>query len=254
MKPISTKNLDLYNSEKPQNGNEGQLMPLMIHLAELRKKILISFLFLCITTLIGFSASKEILRLLIDIAPKDTIFLQIKPGEFFFISLKAAFCFGFVFASPLIIWQLATFIIPGLTEKEKKITIPILISSPVFFFIGVIFAYFFVVPSMINFLFGFGKEVVSSSISIESFISFALMIMAVCGTVFLLPVVIFALASTKIVDYKMLIRQWRYAILSSLLLGAILTPTPDPFNMAIISGVLMALYFLSIGVLKIVYK
>ncbi len=251
MKPISTKKLDLYNSEKSDNSDESQVMPLILHLTELRKKALISLLFLCITTLIGFALSKEIIRLLINIAPKDTTFLQIKPGEFFFVSMKAALCFGLALASPVIIWQLASFILPGLTEKEKKITIPILLSSPAFFLIGIVFAYFFVAPSMINFLFGFGKEVISSSISIESFISFALMIMAVCGIVFLLPVVIFALASAKIVDYKMLISQWRYAILSSLLLGAILTPTPDPFNMAIISGVLIVLYFLSIGILKI---
>ena len=254
MSPTSTKELKLYEKEKIDESDNSSSMSLSIHLNELRNKIIFSLIALGIASVISFSSSKEIVRLLTNIAPQGTAFLQIKPGEFFFTSLRVALFCGLGIASPIIIWQLGSFILPGLTTKEKKATIPILSFAPVLFAVGGVFAYYFVAPSMLKFLFGFGAGVIPSSISIESFISFTLMIMAICGFTFLLPVVIFALANVGIVDSKILITKWRHAILLSLILGAILTPTPDPFNMGLVSGVLVALYFLSWGILKMIGK
>ena len=254
MKPISTKELNLYKKKNIDEADIETLMPLSVHLNELRNKIIISLFALCITVLIGFSYSRETVKLLTIIAPNGTTFLQIRPGEFFFTSLRAALFGGIISASPIIIWQLGSFILPGLTKKEKKIALPILTGAPFLFFTGVVFAYFFVVPSMLNFLFGFGKDIISTSISIESFISFTLMIMAICGCVFLLPIIILALANVGIVNSKILISQWRYAILASVIFGAVLTPTPDPFNMSIVGGILLVLYFISIGILKIIRR
>ncbi len=254
MKPISTKELDLYKKKDINNENIETLMPLSIHLDELRNKIIISLFTVCITTLIGFLCSKEIVKLLTNIAPLETTFLQIRPGEFFFTSLRVALFAGIISASPIIIWQLASFILPGLTKKEKNIAVPIVAGAPFLFFTGAVFAYFFVVPSMLNFLFGFGKDIISTSISIESFVSFALMIMAICGSTFLLPIIILALANVGIVNSEMLVKRWKYAVLSGVILGAVLTPTPDPFNMSIVSGILILLYFISCGILKIIKK
>ena len=254
MTPISTKELDLYKKRNANDFEGGPVMPLLAHLNELRNKIIISLIALCVSTLIGFSYTREIIKLLTSIAPHATTFLQIKPGEFFFTSLRVSLYIGFMLASPMIIWQLGSFILPGLSTKEKKIVLPIVTFAPVLFFLGTLFAYFFVAPSMLNFLFGFGRNIISTSISIESFISFTLMIMAICGCTFLLPIVILALANVGIVNSKMLIHKWRYAIMLSVILGAILTPTPDPFNMSIVSGVLIALYFVSLGMLKIIRR
>jgi sec-independent protein translocase protein TatC len=250
MKPLSTKDLDLYEKDD----NVGELAPLTIHLDELRNKIIISLIAFCIATILSFSFSKEVIRLLTNISPSDTIFIQIRPGEFFFSCIRISLYFGIVLSSPVIIWQLGSFILPGLKPHEKKIALPILIGAPFLFLAGSIFAYYFIAPSMLNFLFGFGESVISTSISIENFISFTLSIMAMCGLTFLLPVVIFALASVGIIDTKILISSWRYAIFGSVVLGAILTPTPDPFNMSIISGLLITLYFLSYGLLLICKK
>ncbi len=250
MNPISTKELELY--EKPESDlNDDVPIPLSEHLNDLRNKIIISLLVLLITTSIGFYLSKGIISLLTEAAPEGTTFLQIKPGEFFFCSMRVAFYFGVALALPVIIWQLGSFIVPGLKPKEKNIIIPILSGAPILFCIGSMFAYYFVIPSMLNFLFGFGKDVISTSISIESFVSFSLLIMAIFGFCFLLPIVIFALSNVGILNSEILISKWRYAILSSVILGAVLTPTPDPFNMGVVSGILIALYFLSWGVLKL---
>jgi sec-independent protein translocase protein TatC len=254
MTPISTKELELYEKHEADDFNGGPIMPLSEHLEDLRKKIIISLVSFCLFTFICFSFSGEIVKLLTEIAPKGTNFLQIKPGEFFFTSLRVSLYFGLGISLPVITWQLSSFIFPGLTQKEKKIAVPILAFSPILFFIGSVFAYFFVVPSMLNFLFGFSKGLIPSSISIESFVSFSLMIMAICGFVFLVPVVLFALANVGIINSKTLIKKWQYAILGSVILGAILTPTPDPFNMSIVSGVLIALYFLSLAIIRVVGK
>lgn len=251
--PISTKDLELYKSEAKSDritSDGGPVMPLTSHLEELRTKIIISIVALCVGVVVSFYLSKDLISFLIKIAPSGTTFLQIKPGEFFFTSLRIAFYFGLTFALPVILWQLGSFILPGLSEKEKKVSFPVIISSPVLFALGSLFAYFFVAPSMLNFLFGFGKNVIPTSISIEHFISFTLMIMAICGFAFLLPVLLISLASVGIVNSKMLFLQWRYAVIISLVLGAILTPTPDPFNMLIIAAVLAALYLFSMIVLR----
>ena len=213
-----------------------------------------SLIALFITSLGGFYLSKEIIRLLTAIAPQETLFLQIKPGEFFFASLRTALYLGILLSSPVIIWQMGSFILPGLKDKEKRIAIPILAGAPSLFCVGLIFGYYFVAPSMLNFLFGFGKEVISTSISIESYLNFTLMIMAICGFAFLLPIIIFALANAGILSSKTLSHNWRQAILSGVILGAILTPTPDPFNMAIVSGILIGLYFISFLILKVTNK
>ena len=255
MKPISTKDLQLYEPHKDKElSNGGPLMPIVDHLNELRNKILISLFALIVSSVIGFAFSRDIISLLIKIAPAGTTFIQIKPGEFFFTSFRVSLYCGLVIALPLIFWQLAGFVIPGLTDKEKKISIPIVSASPILFVFGSLFAYRFVAPSMIKFLFGFGKDVISMSISIEHFVSFTLMIMAICGFAFLLPVVLIVLANIGVVDSKILSHKWREAVLISVILGAILTPTPDPFNMGLVSGILIVLYVLSCGILKILHK
>lgn len=249
--PVTTKELDLYKKNAPSGFDGGPAMPLAEHLHELRNKILLSVFSILVTTLIGFSLSNEIIKLLINIAPSGTTFLQIKPGELFFASMKVALFFGVLTSSPLIILQLGKFVLPGLSIKEKKISISILSATPLLFCTGLLFAYFFVAPSMLNFLFGFGKDIIPSSISIESFISFTLMIMTICGCAFLLPVIMLTLANVGIINSTILLKSWRYALLSSVILGAILTPTPDPFNMSIVSGILIGLYFFSFGLLKL---
>ena len=248
--PISTKQLNIYKN-KEEGFDNGMLMPLSDHLNELRNKIIISTIALCVMTLIGFYISKQTISLLTSTVPFETTFLQIKPGEFFFTSIRVSLYIGLTLASPIILWQLISFITPGLTQKEKKAVVPIITSAPILFLFGSVFAYYFVVPSMLKFLFGFGKDVISTSISIEGFVSFTLMIMAICGFAFLLPIVILVLANIGIVNSQLLVNKWRYAILGSVILGAILTPTPDPFNMSIVSGILISLYFISVGILKI---
>lgn len=241
MKPTSTKELELY--EKDTEG--GQLIPLSSHLGELRNKIIISLTAFSIAMLMGFSFSKDIIKILTNIAPPDTIFIQIKPGEFFFSCIKIALYIGAVISSPVVIWQLSSFIFPGLKPNEKKFALPILTGAPFLFLAGSVFAYYFIAPPMLSFLFGFGENIISTSISVENFISFTLSIIAMCGLAFLLPVVIFSLAGLGIINSKLLLSGWRYAILSSVVAGAVLTPTPDPFNMFIVSGILIGLYFLS---------
>lgn len=245
MKPISTKELELYEND----AETGHLIPLSIHLTELRNKIIISLIAFSIATVIGFSISKEAIRLLTNIAPPETIFIQIKPGEFFFSCIRISLYIGIVLSSPIIIWQLGGFILPGLKPSERKVALPIFIGSPFLFLVGSIFSYYFIAPSMLNFLFGFGESVISTSISIENFISFTLSIMAMCGSAFLLPIVIFSLSGVGIISPDFLLSNWRYAVLTSVVLGAVLTPTPDPFNMGIISSLLIGLYFLSTGIL-----
>ncbi len=254
MKPTSTKELELYPEKPLQNTENAHSMPLGEHLNELRNRIIICSISIMLGIAIGFLFSRQFIYALTSIAPSDTLFFQIKPGEFFFTCFRVATFLGILLSSPVLLWQLGTFILPGLTLKEKKIAIPILVGSPILFLIGSVFAYCFVVNSMLDFLFGFGKDVISTSISIENYTSFVLLVMAICGFTFLLPIIILTLSGVGIVNSSMLMNKWRYAIFLSVVLGAVLTPTPDPFNMSIVSGILIALYFLSVLILRIINK
>ena len=246
MPPISTKDLNLYKKEDPEIE-----LPLSTHLEELRQRILISLVTLFVSFVISLLYSKNIIYYLTLIAPQDTIFIQIKPGEFFFTCMRVAFYGGFAISLPVIIFQSCNFVFPGLRENEKKLLFLMVILTPFSFILGTVFAYYAVLPSMLGFLFGFGGDMITTSISIENYIAFSIMVLAICGVAFLMPAVLFVLGKLKLISSKFLISQWRYAVLLCVVLGAVLTPTPDPFNMILISGVLVFLYIISILVLKL---
>ncbi len=254
MSPTSTKELELYQKQDTEEFDTSPSMPLSRHLEELRKKIIISFTSFSVASVLGFYFSRDFISILTNLAPSDTIFLQIKPGEFFFTAMRIAVFLGVLLSSPVIIWQLGSFIFPGLNQKERKMIMPAVAAAPALFVLGCAFAYFFVAPSMLNFLFGFGKDIISTSISIESYISFTIMIMAICGFSFLIPILILGCANVGLINSKSLIRSWRYVILASVISGAVLTPTPDPFNMSIVSGILIGLYLISYGILCVMRR
>ena len=151
---------------------------------------------------------------------------------------------------PLLLQQIESFLRPGLKDKELNLLGPILISSPILFWLGMAFAYFFTLPSLLEFLLGFGQGLVEARYGLEHFINLELSILSICGISFQLPIVLISLAQFGIVSSKGLLRLWRYVILGAFMLAAVITPTPDPLTMSILAGALLALFFLTILILK----
>jgi len=136
------------------------------------------------------------------------------------------------------------FVMPGLTDREKRwvrIAIPL---SSVFFLLGVSFCYFVMLPAAIPFLVSFLG--VKTTPRLSNYIDFITNFMFWLGVSFELPLVVFILAKIKILNASMLAKQWRIAVVVIAVVAAVVTPTPDPVNMSLMMAPLMVLYVLSI--------
>ncbi len=226
------------------------------HLTELRQRIIFS-LIICLGALIAaFYFSSAIILQLEKLAPHGATFFQLRPGELFFVHLKTASYVAFLLAYPFLLSQLKAFMWPGLKNHEKHTGNIIVISSPFLFGLGIAFAYFLALKPMLNFLFGFGLEagLVEAHYSLDYFISFVLSICFILGLSFQLPVLIFILAILNLITSAQLTKHWQIICFGVFALAAIITPTPDPFNMILVGLALIGLYGLSIFIIKLFGK
>lgn len=232
----------------------GLLTDVSEHLTELRNRLIISVIVLLAIFIIAFNFSHQIITILQALAPAGSSFFQIKPGELLMTSIKVSIFSSVVIAMPLLLQQIESFLRPGLKDKELNLLGPILISSPILFWLGMAFAYFFTLPSLLEFLLGFGQGLVEARYGLEHFINLELSILSICGISFQLPIVLISLAQFGIVSSKSLLRLWRYVILGAFVIAAVITPTPDPLTMSILAGALLGLFFLTILILKIMKR
>jgi len=143
-------------------------MALSEHIEEFSQRLIFCLICLLLITIICFADVKEIVR--IFQAPAIGVkFLQFAPGEFFFASVKiAAFC-GILISSPLVLYQLLLYLIPGLTKKERDIVLPVSLGSGILFLGGLAFSYFFLVPAALRFFISYGSEVVEPFWSFDQY-------------------------------------------------------------------------------------
>lgn len=229
-------------------------MTIIDHLEELRSRIFISLISITICFIFCFIYSKGLIELLKCIAPLSTEFVQIAPGEVFIVSVKVAIYASIYFASPVIFYQIVKFLSPGLKKSEKKFIIPIVLAAFLLFTLGILFAYFAALPLALQFLLGYGSDIAQNTISISKYISFSASMIFVLGILFQMPLLILFLAFINIVDSKKLNNIWKYVILGSVIAGAIITPSPDPFAQIIVAGAIITLYAFSIALIKLLKK
>lgn len=241
------KRLSLWNSQgstdTPAATESSTAQDLSEHIEELRNRILISVATLGVFVFLCFSFSAQIIRFLEAAAPAGSSFFQLKPGELFMSSLKVSLFFGLILSLPILLQQLGAFLSPGLKDKERKLIGPILWTAPILFLLGSAFGYYFALPPLLKFLLGFREGIVETRYGLEHFLNLEISIIGLCGIVFQLPILIVILTSLNLVNTKQLLSIWRYVVLFSFVLAAILTPTPDPLTMSIVASALLGLYF-----------
>jgi|TARA_Y100000590_G_scaffold55772_2_gene58395 sec-independent protein translocase protein TatC len=162
--------------------------------------------------------------------------------EFVGAAIRVSLTTGIVLAWPLIMYQLAVFILPGLKSQEKKYVYFFLPLSTIVFFIGAYFGYKVLFPPAVNFLLHFGADVAVPYIRIGNYTSLMLTLILWMGIAFEMPVIVFFLSLIGIVTPKLLIKGRRYAIVCAFIVGAIITPTFDPVNQSIVALPLIVLY------------
>ena len=215
------------------------------HLEDLRKKLIICICFFVVSTAIVYPFSSEIIRLFTSYVEKTYFFA---PQEALFIRIKISFMVGLVISLPLVLHQLYLFVIPALTKDEKRFTSPLLISLVVFFYGGVVVAYYIFLPYILRMLLSFQTDFMTPLLSVSRYFSFVLWILAGFGLSFEMPVVFFLLSKLGVISPGSLAGNWRFAIIFILVFSAIITPTIDIVTMLITTVPLFFLYFISIGV------
>ncbi len=228
-------------------------MSLFDHLEELRMRIFYSLIAAVLSAIACFIFVKQIVQLL-EIPAQGVKFLQLAPGEYFFVSIKVAGYSGLVLASPFVLYQLVQFVLPGLTRRERRLLIPVFMGSTVLFLSGLVFAYFALIPAALNFFINYGADVVEQSWSIDKYFEFVLLLLFSTGLAFQIPVIQLLLGALGIVSSKVMISGWRYVIMGAVVLGAILTPSTDPLTQSLLAGAVLGLYFGGIGLVKLIGK
>nr|AIA21499.1 sec-independent protein translocase-like protein [Neopyropia fucicola] len=228
-------------------------MSITEHLEELRQRTLFVFLFFLLAATISFTQIKIIVAILQ--APAVGIkFLQLAPGEYFFSSIKVAIYCGIVATTPFAVYQIILYILPGLNGKERKIILPLLISSVLLFITGGIFAYFVLAPAALTFLISYGSDIVEPLWSFEQYFDFILLLLFSTGLAFEIPIIQLLLGVSGTLSSTQMIRAWRYIIIIATIAGAILTPSTDPVTQLIMSSAVLLLYFGGIVILLVLKK
>jgi sec-independent protein translocase protein TatC len=220
------------------------------HLEELRQRLFVIIIAVTVGIIICFIFVKPIVQWL-EIPAQGVKFLQLAPGEFFFVSIQVAGYSGVLLASPFILYQIIQFITPGLTRKERRLLAPIVFGSTLLFIVGLGFAYWVLIPAALNFFINYGAEVVEQLWSIDKYFKFVLLLIFSTGLAFQIPVIQLLLGMLKIVSSQTMLAGWRYVIVSAVILGAIVTPSTDPLTQSLLAGAVLGLYFGGIAMVKL---
>ena len=229
--------------------NEEDKQPFTAHLDELRTRLITCFIAVGIGFVAAYFFKEKLFYILVAPLQKvmksgDTLIYTHLP-EAFFTFLKTALIAGIMVASPVILFQFWMFIAPGLYDREKKIFIPILLLSIIFFIGGALFGYFIVFPFGFKFFLSFATDTIRPMPSMKEYLGFASQLLLAFGLVFELPLVITFLARLGIVSVEFLKKNRKYAILLFFVVAAILTP-PDVITQFMMAIPLIALYEISI--------
>jgi sec-independent protein translocase protein TatC len=226
-------------------------LPFPEHIEELRQRIFLLFWVILLLTGVAFIEVKDLVRIL-ELPVQNVKFFQISPGEYFISTIKISFYTGLLFSSPFVIGQLILFLLPGLTKKETKIILPLLLSSLLLFGLGLAFSYYTLIPAALNFFLNYSEEVLEPLWSFDQYFEFILVLFYSTGLAFQIPILQILIGLLNIVSAKQMLGAWRYVILLSTILGAILTPSTDPLTQLLLSLAILLLYFSGLAILFLI--
>jgi sec-independent protein translocase protein TatC len=229
--------------------DEQEKIPFTAHLEELRKRLIACFIAVGIGFVLSYGFKEKLfdvltMPLISVMEAGDKIIFTGLP-EAFFTYLKVAFLSGIILAAPVIFYQFWVFVAPGLYQRERRLLVPIVILSTIFFVGGSLFGYFIVFPWGFKFFLGFASETIKPLPSMREYLSFSAKLLLAFGLVFELPLVVTFLARMGLVSIDFLKKNRKYALLLFFVGAAILTP-PDVVTQIMMALPLMVLYEISI--------
>ena len=225
-------------------------MGLMEHLEELRRRILTALAAVIVAFLGCWAFSRTIYDFLAQpiyaLLPEGEKLVFLGVTDPFLVYVKVALLAGIFVASPFVLFQLWRFVAPGLYRNERAAALPFIFFGSTLFLAGGAFAYYVAFPFAIEFLLGVGAQF-DAQITVNRYLSFLMAVILGLALMFEMPVVILFLARLGLVTPRFLLRHFRWAVLIIFILAAIITPTPDVFNLLIFAGPAIVLYLVGVG-------
>lgn len=239
--------------------SSGAEMPFLDHLEELRRRIFKCLGALIVGVIVAFTLITKfrIVEFLAQpVLPHLTgqQLVYTGPADAFKIVMGLSLALGFILALPVILWQLWSFVSPGLYKHEKRVVLPLIFFATLLFLGGVALSYLVILPLTLRFLLSFQSDILAPFITASGYFGMATSMSLAFGAVFELPIVILALTALGIVTPRMLHRFRRHAIIVCAVLSAFITPGGDPISMLAMSIPLYLLFEFSVVISEVIYR
>ena len=219
------------------------------HLIELRTRLMRSIIAVIVVLLVLFPFAKQIYALLaqplLRVLPQGSTMIATDVTGTFLVPLKVTLMAAFLIALPYVLLQAWAFVAPGLYQHEKRLVLPVLVSSCLFFLFGMSFAYFFVFPVAFGFFAGYTPAGVQMMTDIDKYLSFVLTMFIAFGITFETPVIVVVLVRMRVVTLAKLRSLRPYVIVGAFVVGAVFTP-PDVISQCLLAVPLWLLYELGL--------
>ena len=220
-------------------------LSLVQHLKEFRDRLMVASIAVVVTTAISFLFATDIIKILMVPAGVDKL-IALSPTENFTTYMRVALFTGIALSMPVILYEIYAYIDPALHPNERRFALTAGPFVLLLFVVGMLFCYYGLLPSSLKFLIGFGSEVIENQLRASEYLSFVTTFILGMGIVFEVPVLIFALVRVHVLNRAWLAKQRRYVVVIVLIVGAIITPTPDPFNQLLVSVPMYLLFELGL--------
>jgi len=244
---------------KPEDELAGTEQPFVAHLIELRDRLVRAMVAIAVAAvaLSIYPGPGELYDLLaaplVAHLPKGATLIATSVISPFMVPLKIMLMAAFLIALPVVLYQVWAFVAPGLYAHEKKLVLPLVVSSTLLFFVGVAFCYFFVFGQVFKFIQGFAPKSITAAPDIEAYLSFVLTMFLAFGLAFEVPVVVVVLARMGIVSVQKLKDFRGYFVVLAFVIAAIVTP-PDVVSQLALAIPMCLLYEMGIWAAQVFIK
>ena len=226
--------------------------PLRDHLQEFRKRLIICLVVVAIAALACYNYVDDIIALLSG--PAGKLYFM-NPSEVFFTYMEIALYAGILFALPVLLYEVWAFVAPALWPEERRAVLVILPTAVILFYVGLVFAYYLVIPAAVTFFMGFATQTLQPMFSLESYLSFILALTLPFGFIFELPLIVVFLAKIGLVTGDFLKGKRKILIVIAFIFAAVVSPTTDIFTQTMIAVPLIVLYEISLFIVcKVMHK
>lgn len=220
-------------------------LSLIAHLDELRRRLYFMAIAVGVFSAISFTFAGTLIQALLLPAGQSSC-VTLAPTEGFATFMRVSLFSGIAFAMPVIVWQGFAYVDPALMPNERRFVLRLGPFVVLLFVAGMAFCYFVLLPQALGFLVNFGGDVFETQLRCAEYLSFVTTFILGLGIVFEVPAIMFALVRVRILSRERMAGVRRYVFLGVFLVAALITPTPDPFNQALVAIPMYLLYELGL--------